>query len=251
MNNTECMKKKLPELKAMAKALNIRVSNKRKQQLCDEIMAVMNHKRSPSPKRSSSPRRRSPCSEWQQKPSVNPLTNRKIKKNGPVYKKLEKECGHSKSLHDLSKGDLIELADKHGINNYDIEHADNLIDYIEEKIKGPKQTWKATITKDDLLAYAYNIDIFINDMRFWKRAQMIDFITRRYPEIDELTILEFKDVQREKRKALNKKSPKIIRTVTRAGGPTIVVSATSISPKPNKYGIVRTITRAGGKPQYY
>lgn len=33
------------------------------------------------------------CVVWHSKPLVNPLTNRKIKKNGPTYKRLEEECG--------------------------------------------------------------------------------------------------------------------------------------------------------------
>nr|QEA08331.1 putative protein 378R [Iridovirus Liz-CrIV] len=35
----------------------------------------------------------SKCSKWHQQPFINPLTNRKIKKNGPTYKELERECG--------------------------------------------------------------------------------------------------------------------------------------------------------------
>lgn len=33
------------------------------------------------------------CNLWHSQPLVNPLTNRTIKKNGPTYKKLLKECG--------------------------------------------------------------------------------------------------------------------------------------------------------------
>jgi hypothetical protein len=46
------MQKKLLKLKAIAKALNIRVSNKRKQQLCEEIVAA-----------SGQPQNKSPCPE--------------------------------------------------------------------------------------------------------------------------------------------------------------------------------------------
>lgn len=35
----------------------------------------------------------SKCSKWHEQPLINPLTNRKIKKNGPTYKELERECG--------------------------------------------------------------------------------------------------------------------------------------------------------------
>ena len=33
------------------------------------------------------------CEKWLKDPSKNPTTNRAIKVGGPVYKKLEKECG--------------------------------------------------------------------------------------------------------------------------------------------------------------
>jgi len=73
------------------------------------------HRRSPSPRRKSprrksprrkSPRRRSPsprrapafaggidCLEWHGNPNINPKTYRRIKTNGPAYRKLEKRCG--------------------------------------------------------------------------------------------------------------------------------------------------------------
>ena len=35
----------------------------------------------------------SKCKEWKNNPLVNPTTGRKIKLNGPTYKKLAKECG--------------------------------------------------------------------------------------------------------------------------------------------------------------
>lgn len=39
------------------------------------------------------------CLEWHRNPDVNPITNRKIKRNGPTYQKLEKDCGSiSKSI---------------------------------------------------------------------------------------------------------------------------------------------------------
>lgn len=60
-------------------------------------------RRSPSPRKRSPRRRRSPsrsppkpslnCLEWRGDPTVNPSTNRRIKKGGTVYKKMEKKCG--------------------------------------------------------------------------------------------------------------------------------------------------------------
>jgi hypothetical protein len=38
----------------------------------------------------------SKCDIWHAHPLINPLTNRKIKKNGPTYKELERECGPSR-----------------------------------------------------------------------------------------------------------------------------------------------------------
>ncbi|AHL67610.1 PBCV-specific basic adaptor domain-containing protein [Chloriridovirus anopheles1] len=35
----------------------------------------------------------SECTEWRNNPSINPLTNRYIKKGGKVYKQLEDKCG--------------------------------------------------------------------------------------------------------------------------------------------------------------
>lgn len=32
------------------------------------------------------------CTKWLSNPLINPLTNRKIKKNGPTYNKIKKEC---------------------------------------------------------------------------------------------------------------------------------------------------------------
>lgn len=37
------------------------------------------------------------CEEWIRNPTINPLTNRKIKVNGPTYKKFEKDCDESSS----------------------------------------------------------------------------------------------------------------------------------------------------------
>ena len=55
---------------------------------------------SPNSPSRRSPSRRSPshkvslnCLEWKGDPTVNPKTNRVIKRGGPVYKKLEKRCG--------------------------------------------------------------------------------------------------------------------------------------------------------------
>lgn len=33
------------------------------------------------------------CAEWHRQPLVNPLTKRKIKKDGPTYRELQKQCG--------------------------------------------------------------------------------------------------------------------------------------------------------------
>lgn len=32
------------------------------------------------------------CEKWLLNPLINPVSNRKIKLNGPTYKKLEKQC---------------------------------------------------------------------------------------------------------------------------------------------------------------
>ena len=37
------------------------------------------------------------CKDWKKNPLVNPETGRKIKKNGPTYKKLKKKCSEKKS----------------------------------------------------------------------------------------------------------------------------------------------------------
>jgi hypothetical protein len=38
------------------------------------------------------------CVAWHSKPLINPVTNRKIKKNGPIYKNLVQECGPPSSI---------------------------------------------------------------------------------------------------------------------------------------------------------
>ncbi len=38
MNNNQCMRKKLDELRNIARSYNISITGKKKQQLCDEII---------------------------------------------------------------------------------------------------------------------------------------------------------------------------------------------------------------------
>lgn len=121
MDIIELNSKKVPELKAIAKTLNIKVSNKRKQELYDEIVAALNLK----------PKEDDLCAEWSKQrlstSPINPLTNRVIKKDGPKYKELEKKCGMVKQEKEQVKiikqklqtkfEDLLDLPEK---EQYDI-----------------------------------------------------------------------------------------------------------------------------------
>jgi hypothetical protein len=93
------MKKKLAELRDIAVSLSISIIGKRKQDLCNEILALQ-IPRSRSPivvksvrrSRSAGPPLSKDCEEWLANPGVNPKTGKVIKIGGPTYKKLEKDC---------------------------------------------------------------------------------------------------------------------------------------------------------------
>ena len=55
------------------------------------------------------------CEEWRNNPSVNPSTNRYIKKGGPVYHTLEQKCGQPHS-HRKPNLDCFEWHGKPNVN---------------------------------------------------------------------------------------------------------------------------------------
>jgi hypothetical protein len=84
------MRKKLDELKKIATSYNISVTGKKKQELCNEILA-----RLPIVPIVSGIQKQDKsveCEEWFKNPGINPKTKKAIKIGGPTYKKLEIEC---------------------------------------------------------------------------------------------------------------------------------------------------------------
>jgi hypothetical protein len=61
------------------------------------------------------------CEEWRDNPSVNPSTNRYIKKNGPVYHTLEQKCGQPHS-HRKPNLDCLEWHGKPTVNPKTFHH---------------------------------------------------------------------------------------------------------------------------------
>ena len=47
------------------------------------------------------------CKEWRKNKNKNPKTNRKIKTNGPTYKKIEKDCDKKKKVKKVKKKSLL------------------------------------------------------------------------------------------------------------------------------------------------
>jgi hypothetical protein len=76
------------------------------------------------------------CDKWLKRKTINPLTNRKIKKNGPIYKQYDKKCT-SKEEKSVTFDDICQKW-KHIKKNNPEDKLINPLTKKAIKLNGPK-----------------------------------------------------------------------------------------------------------------
>ena len=220
----ECMDLTKDEVMVTAMGMGLEPSHRMtKEAICEQIVNVVEGEpimtsRSPSPIRQPlrspspirQPLRSSICDEWFVDPFVNPRTGRKIKKDGPAYKKLERECGSHGSPHRRSpsprpsphrmvhteaalvvkkKAELMDIAKALGLRPKQAMTKAILVDLIlgKAQVKVQPATSNldlATLTKlkkNELLELAYQLNIKVPKAAL--KATLIEALLNNRPGV--------------------------------------------------------------------
>jgi len=143
------------------------------------------------------------CIQFLKNDSINPLTFRKIKKNGPTYKRLKKECEKKSQLKPDNLNKIKEIENKYKICKKMIKD-DSRNPFTGRKIKRDGPTYKKLLIECQQIQDLYKINKKIqNDKKIKSSLERINTSVRKVmktPQPTDLNLIVKHETKKIKRK---------------------------------------------------